>query len=135
MKQGMMLNRWITIQDKAGQTICRVCVRADSQKNVKKRLDRMVKEIQGVGNEGIRMSRKDPDGLRLDKVNELDQKIIDAIQKGFAASDISPLFEQRRPTEEINGRFYSDTVVNALLEGLKTAINSFKQSVTVQIDA
>lgn len=136
MKQGMMMYRWINIIDSECDPVCKVCIRVDSKRNIEKRLSRLKETLQNIVKDCSRMAEVDPAGQRIDKLNEIDQRIVDAIYNGFGISDkkaLSPLFEKHRPTEALpNGVFY-ESVITLLLSGMKAAIDGRKQSVTVQV--
>lgn len=136
MKQGMLMFRWINIIDRECDPLCKVCIRVDNQKSVERRLHRMRDVLTGIQREFVRMGEIDPDGKRFDKLNELEQKTIEAVQNGFGIRDaamLSPLFEKHRPTETVNGEAFFASVVKVLMSGMQAAINGRKQSVTVRI--
>lgn len=136
MRQGMMLYRWINIVDDECDLVCKVCIRVDNQRSIEKRLSRLESTLQDIIEDCSRMAEVDPAGRRIDKLNEIDQRIIDAIYNGFGISDkkaLSPLFEKHRPTENISNRMFYEFVISLLLSGMKAAIDGRKQSVTVKI--
>ncbi|MBR1584429.1 MAG: hypothetical protein IJ662_02685 [Clostridia bacterium] len=137
MKQGTLQNRWIIVEDKTGEKIGKICVRVDNPKNVRSRLAAMETQLARVKNEFFKMAEVDPRGERYDKLNELEQSIIEAIEKGFGApaSGVEKLFEKHRPVETVNGKGFFEIVISGLLDGLKQAINQNRQVVSIKIEA
>ena len=107
----MMQNRQITIEDKFGNVLGQVKLRADDPVKASQRIQQMTDKA----------------------MQDFDQRCIGIIQKGFSASDISFLFDRHGPRDMVGDMAYCGVVVNALMAGLKAAIEN-NRSVTVRID-